>query len=260
MLLASKTGGIVLNQAVAEPVERTVPLGNLSRWTLWITKGFLAILDQGLIAGSNFLIGILLARWLLPAQYGSYALAFSVFLLLSASQQALLTEPQRIFGPSDYPHCLREYLGVLLCANGILTLAIALILAASAVVMHISARANSLPGAFWGMAIAAPCIMLMWLARGTFYVKLEPQYAVVGGGIYCAAVFSGLFLIYHLKLASAFSAFVVMGMGAVLSSAVLLYLLKPVIVGRLRFPDWRKVFRQHWHYGRWVLASLALNA
>ena len=59
------------------------------------------MLDQGLISGSNFVIGVLLARWLLPAQYGAYALAFSVFLLVSFLHQALLTEPQRVFGPSD---------------------------------------------------------------------------------------------------------------------------------------------------------------
>src|ERR1700691_3728197 len=54
------------------------------KFARWITKGGLAILDQGLISGSNFLIGILLARWLMPEQYGAFALAFYVFLLLSA--------------------------------------------------------------------------------------------------------------------------------------------------------------------------------
>src|SRR3954451_1960960 len=59
----------------------------------WASKGGLAILDQGLISGSNFLIGILLARWLIPAEYGAFSLAFSVFLLLSYVYQSLLSEP-----------------------------------------------------------------------------------------------------------------------------------------------------------------------
>src|ERR1041385_6143479 len=52
---------------------------NFSLGRVWVTRGTLAVLDQGLISGSNFLIGILLARWLLPAQYGAYGLAFEIF-------------------------------------------------------------------------------------------------------------------------------------------------------------------------------------
>ena len=69
----------------------------------WVTKGGLAILDQGLISGSNFLIGILLARWLVPAQYGAFSLAFSVFLFLSYVYQSLLSEPQACFQRSGVP-------------------------------------------------------------------------------------------------------------------------------------------------------------
>src|SRR5271170_1290937 len=74
--------------------------GRSSKFVRWITKGGLAILDQGLISGSNFLIGILLARWLMPAQYGAFALAFSVFLLLSYVYQSFLAEPQAVFSGS----------------------------------------------------------------------------------------------------------------------------------------------------------------
>jgi hypothetical protein len=43
----------------------------------WFAKGGLAIVDYGLISGSNFLLGVLLARWLSPRDYGAYALSFS---------------------------------------------------------------------------------------------------------------------------------------------------------------------------------------
>src|SRR5450755_1484869 len=81
-----------------------------SGWKFWAAKGSLTVLDQSLIAGSNFGIGIFLARWLSPAQYGSYAMAFAIFLLFSLSYQSLILEPQRIFGPTDYVDCSREYL------------------------------------------------------------------------------------------------------------------------------------------------------
>ena len=59
----------------------------------WVTKGGLAILDQALFAGANFLVNIFLARWLTPTEYGAFALAYSIFLLLGAFHTAILTEP-----------------------------------------------------------------------------------------------------------------------------------------------------------------------
>lgn len=245
---------------VAAPVQPQTGLRTLPRWTLWITKGGLAILDQGLIAGSNFFVGILLARWLVPAQYGSYALAFAIFLLLSAISQALLIEPQRIFGPSDYNNRLREYLGSLLHINLFLTSLISLGLIAAGITIYVLAPSSTLSFALFGVAIAAPCIILMWLARGAFYVKLSPQYAAAGGAIYCVVICGGMLALHSLYLVSPFSAFIVMGVAAIVSSSVLLFVLRPVLRAGAEFPNPKLVLSQHWQYGRWVLASLVLNA
>ena len=54
-----------------------------SQHRTWLQKGLYAVLDQGLISGSNFLLTILLARWLAPEQYGAYALSFAIFVFFS---------------------------------------------------------------------------------------------------------------------------------------------------------------------------------
>ena len=41
----------------------------------WLKKGSLAVLDQGLFSGANFVVNILLARWLTPEEYGAFAVA-----------------------------------------------------------------------------------------------------------------------------------------------------------------------------------------
>jgi hypothetical protein len=41
----------------------------------WFKKGSLAVLDQGLFSGANFIVNILLARWLAPEEYGAFAVA-----------------------------------------------------------------------------------------------------------------------------------------------------------------------------------------
>ena len=64
--------------------------------------------------GTNFVVNILLARWLTPAEYGAFALAYSVFVLLGVFHIAILIEPMLVFGPGRYRERFPEYLGILL--------------------------------------------------------------------------------------------------------------------------------------------------
>ncbi len=244
----------------SQALQSEVVLNRVSpSWVFWVTRGSLSVVDQALIAASNFGIGILLARWLSPAEYGSYTLVFSAFMLLSLFSQALLLEPQRVFGPSDYADSQREYLGVLLWIHSGLALAIFVTLGAAACVTHLLSRPDGLPGALAGVTFAVPCILLLWLARGACYVRMSPQHAATGAAAYCALVFVALILIYEFNLLSPFSAFLVMGLAALTSSALLLIRLQPVLKRRMNSPTRAVVFQQHWQYGRWMLVGLALS-
>lgn len=238
---------------------RQFPVRGLSRLTFWVTNSSLAVLDQGLISGSNFLIGILLARWLPPAHYGAYATAYAVFLLLSFFYQALLLEPQRVFGPSDYSHCERQYLSVLLRVHVVLALAIFLILGVTAWVLHECAPANGLAGALAGVSLAGPCVLLLWLARGGCYVTMSPKYAAAGAAVYCAVVLSGLLFAYRVKVISPFFAFLLIALAALASGILVLSRLGPLVRSSECHMDWRVICAQNWGYGRWILASLGLS-
>jgi O-antigen/teichoic acid export membrane protein len=197
---------------------------------------------------------------LLPAQYGAYGLAFEIFLFLSFFHQALVIEPQRVFGPSDYPDCLREYLGVLLWLNAGLAVVVFVVLGISSWLIHELARPDNLSGALVGLTVAAPCILLLWLARSAYYVKISPQGAAAGSAVYCAIVLGSLFLLQRFKLMSPLFAFLLMGFAALISSTFLLIRLNPVLSLRTSRQMWRKVAEQHWGYGRWILASLGLSS
>jgi hypothetical protein len=81
------------------PTRRIVSARRLA----WVGKGALAIVDQGLLSGSNFLLAVLLARWLPRDQYGAFALGFSIFLFLSGLHNAFFLEPMSVLGPESYP-------------------------------------------------------------------------------------------------------------------------------------------------------------
>jgi O-antigen/teichoic acid export membrane protein len=229
-------------------------LGKLS----WAMKGGLAFADQGLISGSNFVIGILLARWLSPEQYGAYAVAFAVFLLLTMLYQSLLMEPMAVFGASAYRDCIRGYVKALLRLHFATALLIFFFLSISAEVALKFGPRNGLPGALVGVALAGPLVLLLALTRQTFYLQLSPAPAACGALFYCALTLGGLCAAYRFHLLSPMSALLLMGLGALGASALLLTYRVLRLPSSISAPSLRNIWRRHWHYGRWALASAGL--
>lgn len=224
----------------------------------WAMKGGLAILDQGVFSGSNFVISILLARWMSPQQYGTYAVAFAVFLFLLNFHQALVLEPMLVFGSSVYRDSLRPYLKSLLLIHLGISLVMAFGLSVAAVITFRMRDTDGMPLALVGIALAAPCILLFWLTKRIFYLKLTPGPSVAGALLYCVLTLGGLALIYQRGVLSTFSALLLMGFGALGSSTALIGYFALHLPDTQRPVKTLEAWRRHWHYGRWALGANAM--
>jgi O-antigen/teichoic acid export membrane protein len=240
--------------AVETPPSREQLRALLPSWRPWVSKGSLAVLDQGLISGSNFLIAILLARWLAPEAYGAYALAFSLFLFVAGFHSALLIEPMNVFGPGSYGKCLRAYVGKLLRLHFVLAFLLAAVVGVGIPLLHYFAVDRVPTSALWGVCIAVPLILFFWLCRGAAYIKLAPGLAVRGASAYCLVVFSLLLLIKRFGWLSSFTAFLVQAFAATAAAIVLLASLR-LQLDSGPSPSNPAIVRQHWRYGRWVVAA-----
>ena len=219
----------------------------------WARKGALAIADQGLITTSNFLLALFLAREVSSAEYGAYAVAFEVFLLLGAVYLAFILEPISIFGASTYKGCVPEYVGQLLRVQLWVTLATVILVGGAAAAIYSSHGSRSLASALAGVAIASPTVLLFWIARRAFYIHLAPGTALAGAVLYSASLLIGLAVCYRTHVLSPLSVFMVIGGGALLTSVALLAKLKPAFAGTQ--PSLSEIVGLHWNYGRWALAS-----
>ena len=229
-------------------------LGNMKSWVL---KCSTAVMDHGLISGSNFLLGIVLARYLGPEQYGAYALAFSTFVLLSLIHSALAMEPMSVFAPSIYRKTLREYLGLLLWVQILASAIIVVCAVAGGAFSKLLGEHSHLISAFEGIALASPCVLIFWFARRAFYLQFRPGHALIGSILYSAILCFGIWVLASGRLLSPFAAFVVMGAAALLTSLLLLFLLRPTINEKAisKVLSVKDVLKRHWHYGRWAFAS-----
>ncbi|MDI6902029.1 MAG: hypothetical protein QMC79_10105 [Anaerosomatales bacterium] len=220
------------------------------------TTGAFAVADQSLIAGSNFLLSALLARWLTAAEYGAFSVIYTAFQLLMTMHMAMTSEPLLVLGSTRYSGRLRPYIALLSRLQWIPGLVVSAVSLVVAVVANV--RGSGLLGAAaLGLAIAAPVVLSQQFMRRAFYAELKPSRSVWGGAVYLVTMLGVLFFMFESGSLSVTGGFLAMGVASL--SAVALY------SQWLRTPqgeqsvDTRDVLREHWRYGRWSVPTTLLT-
>jgi O-antigen/teichoic acid export membrane protein len=255
VLLESAVAGLDL-PAAGGAHDSKKPSRSMPSFLRWGTKGGLAVFEQGVVSGSNFVMGVLLGRWMTPNAYGAYAYAFAMFILVSLLYQSIIIEPMAVFGANQYRHCLRGYLKSLLRMHLGTALAVFLILGLYAGYEWVAGGATGLPQALAGVTIAAPCVLLFWLGRRGFFLRFAPEIPAASSLFYSVLVIGLLFLLHRWNRITPFNAFVITAIAALLTSGLLLVLLYRMFRDSTEpTPGLRQDWQRHWVYGRWALAA-----
>src|SRR5258708_3519283 len=157
----------------------------------WARKGVLAVVDQALFAGANFLVNILLARAMSPADYGAFALAYAVFLLFGALHAAVFVEPMVVFGSGKYADRPRRYFALLIRGHFLFMAPASLVLVAVGLGLGRVYDA-SVERAFFGLVVAAAFMLLLWLVRRMCYLHLRPERALAASAGYLGVAVAGI--------------------------------------------------------------------
>jgi len=227
---------------------------SFSRWVPWIRSGTYALTDQALISTSNFLLSVLLARWLGSVEYGVYALAFAVYLFLLGCFQALVIEPISVFGAAEYSERFDVYLGILLRLQAVLSIATFAFFGLAVVVCELIAPLRPAAGVVLGLAVGCPLLLTFFLLRITAYITGRSAAAVRAAILYCLTVLVLLFAGQAAGHMTAGIVFLIMGLASAAASGWLLRSLKPVWSGAefgLAY-----VAKENWDFGRWELARI----
>lgn len=95
-----------------------------------------ALLDQSVVSGSNFVIGILLARFLGPEAFGIFVLLQAVMLYVNSYQGALIFQPMLSAAPQLTENERNKYLQGVFAMQLMLTLFLGLAGTAAAIIAH----------------------------------------------------------------------------------------------------------------------------
>ena len=215
-------------------------------------------MDQGLVATSNFILNILLARWLNPIEYGAFSVAYTIFLFLGTFHTGMLNEPMLVFGPGKYKGKIKAYLRVLLLGNWIFGIIIGTIFFL-AYLAFLRFTSSPLIPTFFGLAIASPFILFQWMMRRACYINLQPQLAAVAGAGYMALIFTGAFCLNYYEQLRPLTVLFIMAIAHLFSGLWLFFKLgihfnihndKELMVD---------IFNNHWKYGKWASGTAALS-
>lgn len=217
----------------------------------WAGKGFWAVTDQALFAGTNFLASILLARWLEPAAYGAFSVAYAVFLLVGTLHTGLWTEPMLVYGSGRFRKSFAAYQRILFRSHwrfGMLTALVFLLLTLG----FWAFGAQEIALSFLGLSFAAPSVYYLWLVRRGAYVLLEPHLAALGGGLYLLLYLGLTIILLRTSILNATTAFLAMAAAALLSAESIRWHTKDDFD---RIANENEVRCLHWNYGRWALLA-----
>jgi O-antigen/teichoic acid export membrane protein len=222
---------------------------------LWAGRGFWAVADQALFAGTNFLVSILLARWLEPAAYGAFATAYAVFLLLGTLHTALWTEPMLVYGSGRFREVFGGYQRVLLGYHWRFGALIGLMFLLLGVGFW-AFGGREMGFSFLGLAVAAPAVLYLWLVRRGAYVHLNPRLAALGGGLYLFLFLGLAGFLFRIQLLNEATAFLAMALASVLAAEAIRWRLRERVPTQVAPSE---VWALHWDYGRWALLAGALS-
>ena len=254
------------------------------KYSKWTRKVGFAVADQVFFAGTNFVINVMLARWLPPEQYGAFIVAYSWFLLPQNLYEAVLVDPLTIFGAGKYSKKFREYLGYVYYGHFMVSLVVAAMLGAGAIFTYVF-KSEILGIALAGAALSAPFQFTRYLSRRPFYVLSKPEWSAIGGVFYLIFSVIGLGALHLFDLSNhpvsscipantlfrcskfyapqvltPFSALMVMGIAGIIASGILtIFLLKPKFGVSDETLNTKTVLADHWEYGKWSFGSRILT-
>lgn len=224
----------------------------------WGVKSSLSILDQGIHAGANFVVSILLARWLLPAEFGIYALSMAVIQYGYQLQNAMILEPMSVLGTSNYSNELTLYLSRqtelhhrIIFPFGLLILIFSL--------SFIGFGGEEIVGrAFAFLGLFLTFMLLPWTSRRIFYVLGRPEFSVIGSALYAFVLILSLVVLHHTLLITVELSLVLIAIAGFVSYIFLRrWMPKSKDNNHLSFGI---LLKQNWDYGKWRIVSSILVA
>lgn len=206
-----------------------------------------ATLEQALATLPNLFLSLAFARWLTPEGYGSFAVVFSIYMLIMGLQTALVVEPMLIFEPRR-PELFRERLSAFAMQH----LLVCVLLAIPLVAAGLLAPRDGVRRGLLVLGVGLPAILGFHTFRRMAWVLEDSATTVASSAVFAAVCLGGL------GLAAAGFARTPWAPFAIIAVASLAACIAPLTRYELRggkLADARRLLSDYWPYAKWALGT-----
>lgn len=217
-----------------------------------------ALADQSMISGVNFLVGILLARYLGIDEFGRFTLAWMVILFASSIQHATINSPMMSIGPKQSESESTAYFGAVIFQQIAFSCGACFLLFAGVKLSGIAFPEWHLQGLALPLAAAALACQLQDFLRRYFFTRGRPSAAFANDAIlYLGQIFVLIcvFLAFRDSMDTTKVLWVIAVMAAV-AVAGGMFLVERV---ELNAAVLCSTACRHWHFSKWLTASAFLQ-
>jgi O-antigen/teichoic acid export membrane protein len=236
-------------------------LKNLSGGSVF-HKGMLSLADQGIVSAVNFLTMVLLRRSVVGTadvanqELGIYNLGFSIVVLATCAQNALIASPYAVFGNRLTGHKQKQYAGSTLLHQILLSALLSGMLLFVGAGITWGWGAENFSHLQWILAVMLPFILAREFVRRIAFAHLQVLTALVLDVAVAVLQLSGLWALKLSGQMNAGTTFCVTGAACAVAAVVAFFILRGhfAVCREKAWPD----LQLNWSFGKWIFGAQAV--
>jgi O-antigen/teichoic acid export membrane protein len=222
-------------------------LGRIVRENGW------PLADQGVMSATNFLTVVVLARALVPAEFGAFVLAYTTLLFANGFQTALVTQPHNVLGQARTGEEYARYTASTALAQGGFSVAAALLALVAAAVLELAGVGGT------GVALALAPALVAWqlqeFTRRVLYTEGRLGAAFWIDVLSYGGQAAALVALAQADVLTAPRALLVVAATSALGAAVGAWTIRGSLLARTE----ATFLRENWAFGKWLAAATAAS-
>ena len=216
-------------------------------------KGFISLIDQGIINATNFFTGVIISRACTKEEFGIYTLGFSIIAFLIGLQTSIISTPYIIYSPKITGEHHIRYTGSTIIHQLAFSLVAVIFLTIGGILLSQNIGASSLKSAIWALTAVVTFMLFREFIRRVCFALLKIRIAlVVDIGVAIIQV-SGLLVLAQFDLLGASHAFEIMGLACIVVTFFWLVTFRKNF--SLNLTDAIEDFHRNFAVSKWIFLS-----
>jgi O-antigen/teichoic acid export membrane protein len=218
-----------------------------------IQKGGISFVDQGLVSFTNFFTSLILARYLIPADYGIFVILYAIFILLNQIQVSVISGPMLTLGAPLSDRESQIYYSSLSIILLLFFLILGFLILPVSKYIFFTIFNLSIEKQFTVMVLAAICFMAQEFLRKIYFATLRLD-SVLQNDLICYGLrIIGIIILIKADYLTVANVFAVIGVTYFIGAVWGLYQHRFLLFSKK--VDLKGNFLRNWCFGKWLLGG-----